>query len=209
LLTGPLNRLSIPLIPDLTQQFFKNPTGHMVTVKCQPWNDAGNILLMGDAAHAIVPFFGQGMNCGFEDVSILLELIGEISGDFNNETWENLFSKFSQIRKPNADAIADLAVENFVEMRDKVGDPKFLLAKEVEQILERSFPGEYISRYRLVSFSRVPYATTVQIGLIESQILGVLCDKLTQASDVDLVQAKTLIHKELAPLMEKVIQQHF
>ena len=190
------------MIPDLTAQFFSNPTGRMVTVKCSPWNKGGQSLLLGDAAHAIVPFFGQGMNCGFEDVSKLRELIEKCGYPSKEIDWQDLFSDFSKTRKPNSDAIADLAIENFVEMRDKVGDPKFLLSKEVEKVLEKEFPGEYISRYRLVTFTRVPYSIAAEAGRLQDEFLSKACTGITKASDVDLISAEIFIAKELAPLLK-------
>ena len=191
----------VPLIPDLSQQFFDHPTGHMVTVKCSPWNYQGDAVLLGDAAHAIVPFFGQGMNCGFEDVTVFWELYERVFKPAPISNWKSLFQEFSEVRKANADAIADLAVENFVEMRDKVGDRKFLLAKEVEKILEKQFPMDYTSRYRLVSFSRVPYRIALEAGILQDKILSQLCEGIQQAHEVDLTQAQRLISKELAPLL--------
>ncbi|MBM4317087.1 MAG: FAD-dependent monooxygenase [Deltaproteobacteria bacterium] len=192
----------IPLIPDLTEQFFSNPTGQMVTVKSAPWNYGGDYVLLGDAAHAIVPFFGQGMNCGFEDVAVFWELLENEMSLNKDINWEKLFSRFSSLRKPNADAIADLAVENFVEMRDKVGDPKFLLAKEVEKILEKEFPEDYTSRYRLVSFRRVPYRVALEAGVLQDKILTELCSGIKKPEEVDLNKAKSLIQKELAQLLK-------
>jgi kynurenine 3-monooxygenase len=189
------------LIPDLAEQFFSNPTGRMVTVKCSPWNMGDKVLLLGDAAHAIVPFFGQGMNCGFEDVSYLRQLITSRGCSEKDVDWSALFADVSKNRKPNSDAIADLAVENFVEMRDKVGDPKFLLSKDVEKLLEKEFPGEYISRYRLVTFSRIAYSVAAKAGRLQDDILAELCRDITAPAQIDLARAKTLIQKDLAPLL--------
>ncbi len=125
----------MPLIPELTHDFFHNPTGAMVTVKSAPWHVGGRALLLGDAAHAIVPFFGQGMNCGFEDCGVLDALLERHS------RWEEAFAEFFRLRKPNADAIADMAVENFIEMRDSTANPRFLLEKQVEKVLLNAFPG--------------------------------------------------------------------
>jgi kynurenine 3-monooxygenase len=197
----------VPLISNLVDQFFQNPTGQMVTVKCAPWNSSGDAVLLGDAAHAIVPFFGQGMNCGFEDVAVLWELLENSGVPQSESDWNRLLTHFSEIRKPNADAIADLAVDNFVEMRDKVADSKFLLAKEVEKRLEKQFPGEYISRYRLVSFTRVPYRVALEAGWLQDKILKELCEGIKTAEDVDLIRARELIQKELAPLLKKHQQE--
>src|ERR1700734_158509 len=123
------------LMPELADNYFANPTGAMVTIKCSPWRVEGKALLLGDAAHAIVPFFGQGINCGFEDCTCFLDLL-----DRHGPVWPCVFEEFEQARKVNTDAIADLAVENFVEMRDRVADPKFLFRKRVELALEAKYP---------------------------------------------------------------------
>lgn len=138
----------IPLIPDLVEQFFRNPTSSLVTVKCFPWIRDDKFALIGDAAHAIVPFFGQGMNCGFEDCSVLNNLLDEY-----NEDWKQALHQFQQLRKPDADAIADLAIENFTEMRDKVANPKFLLQKKLEAKLHERYPSKWIPAYSQVTFS--------------------------------------------------------
>lgn len=186
------------LIPNLVQMFFENPTGHMDTVKCGPWFRDDDALLIGDAAHAIVPFFGQGMNCGFEDCSILNELIDDAGVDID---WARLFNLFYKKRKINTDAIADMAVENFVEMRDKVADKHFQLEKAVEKILEKRFPGKYISRYGLVTFSNVDYQKALTVGQLESELLAVLCRDIANAEAVDLQLAENLIDKTLAPII--------
>jgi kynurenine 3-monooxygenase len=152
------------LVPDLADQFMTNPTGHMVTVKSEPWHVGGRAVVLGDAAHAIVPFFGQGMNCGFEDCVVLDGLLARHS------SWEEAFAEFFRLRKPNADAIADMAVENFIEMRDSTASPRFLLEKEVEKVLLNAFPGQFLSRYSLVSFSRVPYRLAYEVGTIASGV---------------------------------------
>ena len=128
-------------MPDVGDNFFANPTGAMVTIKCAPWHVSGRVLLLGDAAHAIVPFFGQGINCGFEDCTCLLELV-----DRHGPDWKRVFTEFEEARKVNTDAIADLAVENFVEMRDRVADPRFLFRKKVELALEAKYPRSLCSQ---------------------------------------------------------------
>ena len=154
---------AVPLIPSLSQQFLEAPLGRMATVKASPWS-RGGALLIGDAAHAIVPFFGQGMNAGFEDVTLLA---GMLSGD-----WPADFARFGEARKPDTDAIADLAVENFVEMRDKVADPRFLRMREIEHQLQDRMRGRYLTRYQLVTFTRVPYRVALQAGEIQSRLLS-------------------------------------
>ena len=134
---------ALRLMPDLADNFFANPTGAMVTIKCSPWHVDGKALLLGDAAHAIVPFFGQGMNCAFEDCTYFLELL-----DRHGPDWPALFSAFEKSRKADTDAIADLAIENFVEMRDRVADPRFLFRKKVELELEKQLSRALRSQVR-------------------------------------------------------------
>src|SRR5207248_11484711 len=138
-------------------------------------------------AHAIVPFFGQGMNAGFEDCTVLMDLLDRVPD------WTRGFAEFSALRKPDADAIADLAVENFVEMRDKVADPEFILWKEVEAELSRRFPGEYLSRYQLVTFTRIPYRIAQQAGRLQSTLLRELTRNARSPSEVDYPRAQQLI----------------
>jgi kynurenine 3-monooxygenase len=185
------------LIPGLTEEFFARPTGHMVTVKCASWRAGGRALLLGDAAHAMVPFYGQGMNCGFEDCVVLDSLLA------GTQDWEQAFAAFEQARKTNADAIADMAVENFIEMRDSTADPRFLLEKGVEKVLLNAFPGEFVSRYSLVSFSRVPYRLAYEVGSIAGGIVSELANGLKRPEDVDLGVAAKLIRGRLTPFMKE------
>ncbi len=141
---------AVPLIPELANQFFNNPTSSLVTVKCFPWIRGDHFALIGDAAHAIVPFFGQGMNCGFEDCRILDELIEKFQDD-----WDSILPAFQELRKPDADAIADLAVNNFTEMRDKTADPGFLLQKQIEARLHEKYPEQWIPAYSQVTLVRI------------------------------------------------------
>lgn len=191
---------SVPLIDRLTETFQSNPTGHMVTVKCWPWNVKGQSLLMGDAAHGIVPFFGQGMNCGFEDCTVLARCL-EGEEDSAAIDWERLFNQFSQLRKANTDAIADMAVENFVEMRDKVADARFIKHKSAEKILQMEFPDKYISRYSLVTFSNVPYRVALDAGSKIEYILDRLCGDLDDVTRLDRSLARQLIEAELSPVL--------
>jgi kynurenine 3-monooxygenase len=188
---------AIPLIPDLERCFFANPTGNLATVRCSPWHVGGRALLVGDAAHAIVPFFGQGMNCGFEDCTVLDGLIEEHGPD-----WETLFPIFDRARKPNADAIAEMALENFDEMRDHVGDRRFRLRKEVEHRLETEWPGEYRSRYSMVMYSDIPYEVARRAGRVQHGILETLCEGLEEASALDMTRARSLVRERLTPLLD-------
>jgi kynurenine 3-monooxygenase len=186
---------ALSLMPSVGENFFANPTGSMVTIKCMPWHQDGRSLLLGDAAHAIVPFFGQGLNCAFEDITVLVDLIDGGASD-----WNKIFAEFERRRKPNTDAIADLALENFVEMRDKVGDPNFLLRKKVELALESRFPGTFIPKYAMVTFHRIPYSIAMSRGRIQDRILEQLCHGISGIDDVDFTLAEQLIRKELSPI---------
>jgi len=186
---------ALPVMPDLTDNFFANPTGTMVTIKCSPWQVDGRVLLLGDAAHAIVPFFGQGINCGFEDCTCLLDLLDRHGAD-----WTRVFSEFENARKINTDAIADLAVENFVEMRDRVADPRFLFRKKVELALEAKYPQLFVPKYAMVTFHRIPYATALKRGQVQDRMLAELCDPIEHVEDLDWSKADRLIRSELTPL---------
>lgn len=183
------------LMPQLAENYFGNPTGTMVTVKCSPWHVRGRSLLLGDAAHAIVPFFGQGLNCGFEDCTTLLEMLDEHAAD-----WEKVFAEFEGSRKINTDAIADLAIENFVEMRDRVADPKFLFRKKVELALEGKFPGRFVPKYAMVTFHRVPYSIALERGRKQDGILDQLCAGIERVEDLDWLKAEQLVNAGLTPL---------
>lgn len=158
---------AVPLMPALEEDFFRNPTSSLVTVKCFPWIREDRFALIGDAAHAIVPFFGQGMNCGFEDCSVLNALTEKYG-----ENWDLILHEFQQLRKPDADAIADLALNNFIEMRDKVADPKFLLQKKIEARLHRKYPEKWIPSYSQVTFSpHIRYSEALKRGEKQEQIM--------------------------------------
>ena len=185
---------ALALIPRLGEALAEAPLGRMVTVKCARWS-RGQAVLIGDAAHAIVPFFGQGMNAGFEDCTVLMEILD------HEADWTRAFAELSDTRRPDADAIADLAVENFVEMRDKVADPEFVLWKEVEAELSRRFPGEYLSRYQLVTFTRVPYRVAQEAGRLQTTLLRDLTQTARTARDVDYSRAHSLIQQCLLPML--------
>jgi kynurenine 3-monooxygenase len=186
---------AIAVMPDFVENFFANPTGSMVTIKCSPWHAEDRALLLGDAAHAIVPFFGQGINCGFEDCTCLLELVDRHGAD-----WKRIFQDFEEARKLNTDAIADLALENFVEMRDRVSDPRFLFRKKVELALEGKYPRLFVPKYAMVTFHRVPYATALRRGQVQDRMLTDLCDGIDRVEDLDWNKADHMICSELTPL---------
>jgi len=186
---------AVPVMPDLADNFFANPVGSMVTIRCLSWYFAGKALLLGDAAHAIVPFFGQGINCGFEDCTVLMELLDQHGAD-----WNKVFSEFEHARKENTDAIADLAIENFVEMRDRVGDPRFLFRKKVELALQEKYPQRFVPKYSMVTFLRVPYVTALKRGQVQDRMLTELCEHIDRVEDLDWKEAQRLVHSELSPL---------
>lgn len=158
---------AVPLMPTLLDDFFNNPTSSLVTVKCFPWVFDNKVALIGDAAHAIVPFFGQGMNCGFEDCVVLNELIAK-----HNEDWNKILPEYQQLRKPDGDAIADLAIANFIEMRDKTADPKFLLQKKIEARFNEKHPDKWIPLYSMVTYSpHIRYSTALKEGERQEAIM--------------------------------------
>ncbi len=153
-------------IPDLVQQFTQNPTSSLVTIKCNPWSNKNGILLIGDAAHAIVPFYGQGMNAGFEDCTILMEHLAQ-----SNYDWGLAIKSFEQSRIQDTNAISTLALQNFIEMRDKVSDPKFLLQKKIEAKLSREIPDQWKTLYSMITFSDTPYNEALKKGLSQDWIM--------------------------------------
>lgn len=162
------------LMPDLKTEFFKNPTSALINVECYPWVK-NQSLLLGDASHAMVPFYGQGMNCGFEDCSILNGLIDKLG----TNSWGLVFEKFQKKRKPDTDAICQLAMENFVEMRDSVADPKFLLRKRIEAKLHELYPNDWIPLYTMVTFTDMGYAEAYAQGKIQDAVMNkVMADPL-------------------------------
>ena len=183
------------LMPQLTDNYFANPTGAMVTIKCSLWHVEGRALLLGDAAHAIVPFFGQGLNCGFEDCTSLMELL-----DLCDADWSRVFSEFETARRVNTDAIADMAIENFTEMRDRVADSRFLFRKKVELALEARYPQLFVPKYSMVTFHRIPYSVALARGTVQDRILIELCDSINRVEDLDWNKADQLIRRDLTPL---------
>lgn len=159
------------LIPDLVDQFFNNPTSSLVTTKCEPWNK-NRSLLLGDAAHAIVPFYGQGMNSGFEDVRLFVEMSEEMNWD-----WDKILPAYSSMRKKDADAISELALHNFIEMRDHVADPSFLRRKKLEAQIQEKYPEDWLPLYSMVTFSDIPYSEALRLGKIQKNIMDEVLSK--------------------------------
>lgn len=153
-------------IENLTTDFFANPTSALVTMKCYPWTYWDKVALVGDAAHAVVPFYGQGMNAGFEDIYFLDQLMGQYGDD-----WETIFRTYQEQRKPNADAIAELSYRNFMEMSSKTADPGFLVQKKIEKWFAEKHPDKWIPAYSRVTFSNKPYAEALAIGDAQEEIM--------------------------------------
>ncbi|RPA67553.1 FAD-dependent monooxygenase [Cyclobacteriaceae bacterium YHN15] len=165
---------AIQKMPQLTEQYFTNPTSALIDIECYPWM-LNKSLLIGDACHAMVPFYGQGMNCGFEDCLILDNLIEKLG----TTAWELVFAKFQKIRKPDTDAISQLAMENFEEMKAQVSDPKFAIRKKIEAKLHGLFPNDWIPLYTMVTFSDMPYSEAYILGKLQEKIMDrVMADPL-------------------------------
>jgi kynurenine 3-monooxygenase len=159
----------IPLMPGFNDQFFNHPTSSLVTIKCFPWL-RGNTMLVGDAAHAIVPFYGQGMNCGFEDIRILGDMLDQ------TDDWNAALAAFQFHRKVDTDAISEISLANFIEMRDSVANPAFLLRKKIEALLHKLNPVEWIPRYTMVTFSNMPYSEALERGKWQDAILDMIME---------------------------------
>ena len=182
---------ALALMPELGTEFFENPTGDLVTVKCSPWVYQDRLALVGDAAHAVVPFYGQGMNAAFEDCT---EMNACLEGAAD---WADVFTRYNAARVANGQAIADLAIDNYIEMRDLSGDPAWQFRKKIEHVLEREWPERYVSRYELISFTRTPYAEALRRGQVNERILRRLAEGLDRIEDLDLELARQLIIEAL------------
>ena len=183
---------AVPLMPTLVDDFFAHPTASLVTVKCYPWTFDNRIALIGDAAHAIVPFYGQGMNCGFEDCVVLNALI-----DKHKENWPEILEEYQNLRKVDGDAIADLAIANFVEMRDKTADPQFLLQKKIEAAFSEKYPQKWTPLYSMVTYSpHIRYSTAQREGAKQQAIMDkiMLIPDLSSKWDSEEVMNEILKH---------------
>ena len=188
---------ALELIPNISKEFADNPTGALGTVKCSPWHYKNNTIIMGDAAHAVVPFYGQGMNASFEDVVVLDGILNQNLGD-----WETVFKAYTKARKLDADAIGELAVENYYEMRDHVANPLFKMKRVIEMQLEELFPEEYFSKYSMVTFN-------ANIGYNEAMVKGRAQDKalLNMIADKDISTSLDMSIDELKVVLKKVQEQ--
>lgn len=183
---------ALEMMPDLLNDFNANPTGSLVTIRSYPWNYHDKILLMGDAAHAIVPFYGQGMNSGFEDCSVLAELMEK-----HNNNWSDVMPAFTESRKRNGDAIADLAFRNFIEMRDLTAHPEFLIRKKIEAWFTKKHPEKWLPLYAQVTFSHIPYADAVANAKKQDTIMDLVMEmenieKDWKSDEVELFMLKAL-----------------
>lgn len=191
---------TLELMPQLADEFFENPTAPLGTIKCSPWHAYGKTLLMGDAAHAIVPFYGQGMNASFEDVVEFDKVL-----EATNDDWSEVFKRFGASRKVDTDAIADLAVDNFHEMKEHTANPLFQAKRKVETALEAEFPEDYSSKYSLVTFKEgIPYSRAMRQGRAQDKAIlnllddGLLPEELSLKEKLALVQQHTqeVLHED-------------
>jgi len=186
---------AVSWMPNLEDDFFNNPTSSLVTVKCFPWIRDDRFALIGDAAHAIVPFFGQGMNCGFEDCSVLNDLI-----DKHNDDWIAILQEYQELRKPDADAIAELALNNFIEMRDKVADPRFLLQKKIEARLYEKYPDKWIPTYSQVTFSpHIRYSEAYRNSMRQEVIM----QQIMVRPDIEKIWQSEELEKQILDKLER------
>jgi kynurenine 3-monooxygenase len=184
------------LMPDCIAEFQDHPVGFLGTVSASPWYHGGMTALIGDSAHAIVPFHGQGMNCCFEDCMEFDACLGR------HTSWQSVFAEFGALRKPNTDAIAAMALDNYLEMRERVAHPKFLLQQALALELERRFPQRFIPRYSMVMFHHeIPYLTALERGSVQAEILAELtAGAVSSLGDVDFERAAVEIRDRLTPL---------
>jgi kynurenine 3-monooxygenase len=184
---------SIEVIPKLAEDFFKNPTSTLVTMKCFPWTYSDKVALIGDACHAIVPFYGQGMNAGFEDISVLFQIMEKYGDD-----WEAIFTEYQNERKPDADAIAELSYRNFVEMSSKTADDKFLLQKKIEKWFSDRHPDKWIPLYSRVTFSDRPYSEALAIGDLQNAIM----EEVLKIDNIENIWNSELVENKILKLLE-------
>ena len=185
----------LSLVPRFNEDYVSHPVGTLSTLYLDRWHLDGRALLVGDAAHAIVPFHGQGMNCGFEDTVVLANLLAAAPNDS-----ADVFAEFQRVRQPNANAIATMALENYLEMRDSVADPHYLAKRELGALLAERAPEHYMARYRMVTFTHLPYAYALERGQAQDVLLEQLLRNTTRVADVDLDAAVNLVRSSLPPL---------
>lgn len=181
------------VIPNLVEDFFKNPTSYLVTMKCFPWTFGDKVALIGDACHAIVPFYGHGMNAGFEDITILSEIMEKYGDD-----WEAIFKEYEQSRKPNADAIAELSYRNFMEMSSKTADEKFLLQKKIEKHFSEKHPDKWMPLYSRVTFSSHPYSEALAMGDFQDTIMK----QILEMDNIEMIWDSKEVEEKIISLLD-------
>lgn len=181
------------VIPDLVEDFFKNPTSYLVTMKCYPWTFSDKVALIGDACHAIVPFYGHGMNAGFEDITVLEQMMQKYGDD-----WANLLNDYENTRKPDADAIAELSYRNFMEMSSKTADAKFLLQKKIEKWFSEKHPEKWIPLYSRVTFSHQPYSEALAEGEKQNKIM----EEILNLQNIESIWNSEFVEKKMIELLK-------
>jgi kynurenine 3-monooxygenase len=185
---------AVALMPELLDDFLANPLGQLGTLRLRRWHVDGRAVLIGDAAHAMVPFHGQGMNCAFEDCVALADALA------SEVDLASAFAAFEALRRPNADAIQQMALENYVEMRDRVDDADFLLQRELERALAERHPERFVPRYSMVTFRRTPYATALARGRVQREILVAATAGVQTLAEIDHARVDAEVHAKLTPL---------
>ena len=182
----------VPLVPNLAEDYFNNPTASLSIMRCYPWNVSDKVLLIGDSAHATVPFYGQGMNAGFEGCYVLDQLLEEYGDD-----WKACFDAYSKYRKPDGDGVQDLSMHNFVVMRDKTADPHFLLQKKIELRFSKKYPEKWLPLYSMVSFSNIRYSEAWKIG----QQQEALMQKIMEIPDIETIWDSEEVEQKMLALI--------
>ncbi|KGO86366.1 kynurenine 3-monooxygenase [Flavobacterium rivuli WB 3.3-2 = DSM 21788] len=185
---------TLDVIPNLVEDFFKNPTSTLVTMKCYPWTFEDKVALIGDACHAIVPFYGHGMNAGFEDITILNQMIQQYGDD-----WTTIFKEYEKSRKPNADAIAELSYRNFMEMSSKTADDKFHLQKKIEKHFSEKYPDKWLPLYSRVTFSFRPYSEALALGDRQKAIM----DEVMKMEDIEHIWDSEAVNQKILTLLQQ------
>ena len=183
---------ALDVMPSFIDDWHENPTSSLIMIGCSPWHYEDKVCIMGDASHAIVPFYGQGMNSGFEDCSVFEKVLSECSED-----WSKTFEQFSKERKPDADAIRELAVRNYIEMRDLTADPTFVLQKKIEKAFSKKYPELWIPLYEQVTFTHIPYSEALKAGDRQNEIMRKVMDRPDIEQVWDSVEVENAILAEL------------
>ena len=183
----------VPLIPNLVEDYFNNPTSSLSIMRCYPWTVSDKVLLIGDSAHATVPFYGQGMNAGFEGCYVLDKLLEKHVDD-----WKACFDEYSKYRKPDGDGLQDLSMHNFIVMRDKTADPQFLLQKKIELRFSKKYPKKWLPLYSMVSFSNIRYSEAWKIG----QKQEALMQKIMSIPNIESIWDSETVEQKMLSLID-------